>query len=84
MFYIHFVLISFMAVMWGSSVMHGAFRVWAVAAIMLSAIEVLCLWRSSAEVFAISVFTGIVLKSFSRRFVLSCAVWRPSFCRVSL
>jgi len=54
-----------MAVMWGSSVMHGAFRVWAVAAIMLSAMEVLCLWRSSAEVFAISVFTGIVLKSFS-------------------
>jgi len=33
--------------------MHGAFRVWVVAAIMLSAIEVLYLWRSSADVFVI-------------------------------
>jgi hypothetical protein len=51
--YIHFVFISFMVFMCGSSVMHGAFRVRAVAAIMLSAIEVLYLWRISADAFAI-------------------------------
>ena len=53
MVYIHFVFISFMVFMCGSSVMHGAFRVRAVAAIMLSAIEVLYLWRISADAFAI-------------------------------
>ena len=37
--YSHFVLISFMVFRWGSSVRHVALRVWVVAAIMLSAIE---------------------------------------------
>jgi hypothetical protein len=64
--------------------MHGTFRVRAVAAIMLSAIEILYLWRSSAEVFAIWAFTSIILKSFSSRAVLISAVWRPSFCKVSV
>jgi len=82
--YIHFVFISFMVFMCGSSVMHGAFRVRAVAAIMLSAIEVLYLWRISADAFAIWVFTSTILKSFSRRAVLNSAVSRPSFCKVSV
>ena len=60
-----------------------AFRVRVVAAIMLSAIEVLYLCLSSAEVLAILGSTFIVLKSFSSRFVLSFAVSRPSFWSVS-
>lgn len=60
-----------------------AFSVWAVAAIMLSAIGMLYLWRISAEVSAICGFTFVVLKSFWSRVVLSFAVWRPSFLRVS-
>jgi len=72
-----------MALRCGSSVMHVALRFWVVAAIMLSAIGVLYLCLSSAEVFAISAFRFIVLKSFSSRFVLSFAVSRPSFLSVS-
>ena len=63
--------------------MHVVFRVRVVAAIMLSAIEVLYLCLISAEVFAISGSTFIVLKSFSSSSVLSLAVSRPSFWRVS-
>jgi len=64
-------------------VRHVAFRDRAVAAIMLSAIEVLYLCLISAEVFAIFGSTFIILKSFSSRSVLSLAVSRPSFWRVS-
>jgi len=67
----------------GSSVMHVAFKARVVAAIMLSPIGILCLCLSSADVFAISESTFAVLKSFSSRFVLSFAVWRPSFFSVS-
>lgn len=63
--------------------MHIAFKDRVVAAIMLSAIELLHLCLNSAELFAISASTFIVLKSFSSRFVLSFAVSRPSFLRVS-
>jgi len=63
--------------------MHVAFNARVVAAIMLSAIEVLYLCLVSAEVFAIVGSTFIVLKSFSSRFVLSFAVSRPSFWSVS-
>ena len=71
-----------MVLRWGSSVRQVAFRVRVVAAIILSAIGILYLCLISAEVFAISVPTFIVLKSFSSRFVLIFAVWRPSFLRV--
>ena len=68
----------------GSSVIIVALRVWAVAAIMLSAIGILYLWRSSAEVLAISGVTFMVLKSFSRRAVRVFAVSLPSFRSVSV
>ena len=54
------------------------------AAMMLSPIDILYLCLSSAEIFAISEVTGTILKSFSSKVVLSCAVWRPSRVRVSL
>jgi len=72
-----------MASRWGSSDRHVAFNAKVVAAIMLSAIEILYLCLSSAELFAISASTFTVLKSFSSRFVLSLAVSRPSRLRVS-
>jgi len=64
-------------------VKHVVFRAWVVAAIMLSAIEILYLCLISAEVFAIFGSTFIVLKSLSSRSALSLAVSRPSFWRVS-
>lgn len=67
----------------GSSVMHVAFRCWVVAAIMLSAMGILCLCLISAEVFAVSVSTLMGLKSFSSRSARSFAVSRPSFWSVS-
>ena len=63
--------------------MHVAFRCWVVAATMLSAMGILYLCLSSAEVFAVSGSTFIGLKSFSSRLVLSLAVSRPSFWSVS-
>ncbi len=51
--------------------MQVAFRPWAVAAMMLSPIEILYLCLSSAEAFAMSAVTGTVLKSLSRSVVLS-------------
>ena len=82
--YIHCVLVSLMLFMWGSSVRIVALSVWAVAAIMLSAIGILYLCLISAEFLAISGVTFTVLKSFSRRLVLVFAVSRPSFCSVSV
>jgi len=72
-----------MVLIWGSSERHVAFNERVVAAIMLSAIGISYLCLSSADVFAISVSTFTVLKSFSSRFALSFAVWRPSLLRAS-
>ncbi len=62
---------------------HMAFSVSAVAAIMLPAIEMRCLCLISAEVMAIFGSTSTVLKSFCNRVVRSLAVSRPSFWSVN-
>ena len=55
----------------------------AVAAIILSAIEILYFHLNSAEFLAISASTFTVLKSFSSKLVLKIAVFRPSRINVS-
>lgn len=55
----------------------------AVAAIMLSAIDILCFNLSSADNFAISASTFTTLKSFSKSVALSFAVSLPSFLSVN-
>ena len=64
--------------------MQVAFNLTTVAAIILSPMDRLYLCLSSAEISAISVSTGIVLKSFFSSVVLRVAVSRPSRIRVSL
>lgn len=64
--------------------MHAALSMEAVAAVMLLTIERLYLCRSSAEIWAVLVSTGTILKSFFSSSVRCLAVSCPSFVSESL